>query len=97
MQIRDILNQILWDPHFQRIKQEFFIQYIHRGVPGDILIIPCMILEKVRSDSFEYWNDIIKETIRIPFHRIEKIFNQRTNEILYKKRQSGDTPGNKSV
>jgi len=97
MQVRDILNRILWDAHFARVKKDLFIQYIHRGVPGDMLIIPCTILEKVRSDSFEYWNDTIKETIRIPFHRIEKIFNQRTNEILYKKRQSGDNSGNKSI
>jgi uncharacterized protein (UPF0248 family) len=87
--IREILNKINWDPSFSKKKDQFFIQYTHRGALDNNLIICYSQIKKVRSGSFEYWNDTIRETVRIPFHRIEKIFNKETHEILYKKRSSG--------
>lgn len=93
MKIRDILNKIVWDSQFSRQKERFFIQYTHRGVSGDNLMIPCSYLEKVLSDSFEYRTISLNEPVRIPFHRIEKILNYQTNEILYEKRLPGVSSG----
>ena len=89
MNVRGILNKIKWDLSYSKNQHQFFIQYTHRGVINDNIIIFYSQLKKVRSDSFEYWNEIIRETVRIPFHRIEKIFNNETHEILYKKRLPG--------
>ena len=86
MQIREILNKIVWDPKLLIKKGQFFIQYTHRGVPGDKLIISCDLLTTIFSDSFEFLKETENEPVRIPFHRIEKIFNHETNEILYLKR-----------
>lgn len=71
------------------------IQYTHRGVPKDYLIIAFENLLEIHSDSFEYWNSAIQERIRIPFHRIEKIFNEQTNQILYIKRVTGASTNGK--
>ncbi len=92
METREILNKILWHPSFTSKKGQFIIQYTHRGAKGDNLTISCELIDKVNSDSFEYRNESIREPVRIPFHRIEKIFNNQTHEILYKKRVSGDPP-----
>ena len=89
MYIREILNKLNWDPSFTEKKHQFFIQYTHRGALNDNIIICYTQIKKVCSGSFEYWNEIIRETVRIPFHRIEKIFNNETHEILYKNRLSG--------
>ncbi len=86
MKIRDILNKINWDPSFRIKKHQFFIQYTHRGVQDNNIVIPCTQINKVHSGSFEYRNEV---NLRIPFHRIEKIFNNETHEILYKKRTLG--------
>ena len=87
MHIRDILNKLKWDPSFRMKKHQFLIQYTHRGAPGDNIVVCYTQINKVRSDSFEIWNET--EIVRIPFHRIEKIFNKETHEILYKKRTLG--------
>ena len=89
MLTRDVLNKVLWDSDYKDKKDQIHIKYTHRGVPGDFLIISCLKLIKVRSDSFEYFNDFSNEIVRIPFHRIQKIFNHQTNEILYNKRGPG--------
>ena len=89
MYIREILNKIKWDPSFIKKKHQYSIQYTHRGIIGDHVVICYTQIKKVCSSSFEYWNEIIRETVRIPFHRIEKIFNNETHEILYKNRSSG--------
>lgn len=86
MIIRDILNKISWDPSFPSKKSQFFIQFTHRGVQDNNVVISHTQINKMHSGSFEYWNETI---VRIPFHRIEKIFNNETHEILYKNRTLG--------
>jgi uncharacterized protein (UPF0248 family) len=91
MQTRDILNRIKWDPSYKGKEHQFFIQYTHRGLKNNYMIICYTQITKVHPDSFEYINESINETVRIPFHRIEKIFNNLTHEVVYKKRIIGES------
>ena len=79
MNIRDILNKLVWDPHYSPRKKQFFIQYTHRGVFNNTIRISCNQILRIHSDSFEYRNTIADEEVRIPYHRIEKIFNYLTH------------------
>ena len=83
---RDFLNKLKWDPKYKGKENEFFIQYTHRGAPNDYIIICYSQITEIHSDSFEIHNETLNESLRIPFHRIEKIFNNLTHEVVYEKR-----------
>jgi uncharacterized protein (UPF0248 family) len=89
MRTRDILNSIKWDPRYEGKENQYFIQYTHRGAMNDNMVISYSQITEVNPDSFEYLNKSTNETVRIPFHRIEKIFNNLTHEVLYKKQKTG--------
>ena len=82
--IRDLLNKLKWDP--EEDIRDYVIVYIHRGALNDRRQIPAHLIEKIYVGSFLYTIDD-EETI-IPFHRILEIRNIRTQEIVYRKRNS---------
>jgi uncharacterized protein (UPF0248 family) len=80
--LKNILNRIIWD---QKLNPDNFkIVYIHRGGINDISSVNGKSLKWVGNSWF-----IIKmetEEISIPFHRILIVQNEKTGEILWRKR-----------
>jgi uncharacterized protein (UPF0248 family) len=80
--IRDILNQILWDKRLRA--EDYTITFIHRGAENDKKIIPFQSITTISTSFFGYEEGA--EYIIIPFHRILKIENIKTGEIIWQKR-----------
>jgi len=80
--IRDLLNQLKWDP--KEDINDYIIVYIHRGALNDRRQIPAHFIKEIYVGSFLFTLDE-EETI-IPFHRIIEIRNIRTQELVYQKR-----------
>ena len=85
MILRDFLNKLLWDDQYGLHRGDYEIIYTHRGAPRNQLKINCSEIVCVNPDSFEYYDKYLDEKKRIPFHRIEQIFNHDKKEIVYKK------------
>ncbi|MBD3351190.1 MAG: DUF504 domain-containing protein [Candidatus Lokiarchaeota archaeon] len=85
IQIRYYLNKLIWDPNEKDKINDIDIVYIHRGAPNDQLRLNCGDIDKVNSDSFEYVDPETGYDKIIPFHRIEKIVNNKNKEIIYQK------------
>lgn len=64
---RDILNEIKWrfDPNRCRV------HYIHRGAPGDVMIIDGSAIKKIERSFMILKGDT--QDVYIPLHRILKI------------------------
>jgi hypothetical protein len=80
--IRDILNQILWDKRLRA--EDYVITFIHRGAENDEKTVPFQSITTISTSFFSYKEDA--EDIIIPFHRILKIENIKTREIIWKKK-----------
>ena len=78
MVLRDLLNKILWDSKENRFNYE--ITFIHRGAYLDEKRLSCGSIKEVRSSWFTY--DSENEEVLIPFHRIIRILNINTKEII---------------
>ncbi|ABR56480.1 RNA repair domain-containing protein [Methanococcus aeolicus] len=86
--LKELINKILWHPDYDA--KDYEITYLHRAgdkEKGDksISLTKSISMENMLiNDSF-----IIYEegpiTRHIPFHRILKIRNKKTKEILYEK------------
>ena len=75
--VRKLLNELKWHP--QKSLKDVYIVYIHRGVPGDKLIIPA---EGIKLEKSFF---VVGGT-KIPYHRIvevrkgDKVIWRRKNE-----------------
>jgi uncharacterized protein (UPF0248 family) len=83
--LRDFLNRLLWDDRYKGQREDYDIIYTHRGAPRDQLKINCTEVACVNPDSFEYYDEFLDVKKRIPFHRIEQIYNHTKKESIYKK------------
>jgi len=83
MTLRDVLNRIRWDP--QNDNNVYQITYIHRGDVGDRRTILFSDIQEIHSSWFSYESPDSGETT-IPFHRVTEVRNQKSGEILWKKR-----------
>ncbi len=83
MTLRDVLNRIRWDP--QSGSSVYQITYIHRGDVGDRRTILFSDIQEIHSSWFSYESSDSGE-ITIPFHRVIEVRNQKSGEILWKKR-----------
>ena len=97
MIIRDYFNKLLWDSKSNKIRKEIDIIYINRGVPGNQIRINYNEIIKIYPDKFKYFDSISEIYKIIPYHRIKKILNTKTEEIIYKKKTLDNDNAYKSV
>ena len=81
MLLRDLLNRIVWDPREDCENYEILI--IHRGVNGDVKRISMSDIVKVTKSWFIYLDSGLEQPI--PLHRVLKVVNLRTREVLWSK------------
>ncbi|MEM2942665.1 MAG: RNA repair domain-containing protein [Candidatus Bathyarchaeia archaeon] len=80
--LKNVFNRILWD---RRVKGgDYSITFIHRGAPHDEKTIVASSLRNVGRSWFTY--DDHGEEILIPMHRIVKVENLKTGDVLWRKR-----------
>jgi len=84
--IRDYFNKLLWDSNSNKIRKEIEIIFINRGVPGNQIRINYNEIIKIHHDKFEYFDSTSEIYKIIPYHRIKKILNSKTGEIIFKKK-----------
>ncbi len=82
--LKNILNRFFWDKAVS--PNDYELSFVHRGAPDDTKTIPVSSVEKVGGSWFAYRADNDGETT-IPFHRILKIRNIRTGQVLWKSRR----------
>ena len=84
---KKVLKQLQWDSNF--VDKQFSLVFIDRGTRTntstinckDVSLYPCTFgVQKRNPDTWAY------EQAEIPYHRIIKIFNTVTNEILFSKK-----------
>ncbi len=81
--IRKILNQIKWDSNKTLVDYE--ITFLHRGAPEDLKTYPAEKIQEIESSYLLFIDEETDEDIVIPFHRIRKIYNKKTKEIVWEK------------
>ena len=79
--LRDLLNQIIWDP--RRNRGDYELLFIHRGVPGDIKRISVSDIVEVRKSWFIYLDSGLEQSI--PLHRVLSVIDCRTGEVIWSK------------
>ncbi|HUX98019.1 MAG TPA: RNA repair domain-containing protein [Candidatus Deferrimicrobium sp.] len=88
-QIRRILNQIKWDS--DKNISDYEISFLHRGAINDLKTYPADKIKEIKISYLLFIDETEDEgEVLIPFHRIRKIFNKRTNEIIWKNVQTRD-------
>jgi len=87
MKIHEILNKFRWDENFKSKIDDYILIYIHRGAINDEKVIKLTQITKVNKDSFYYKETEYDEETYIPYHRIKMIKSNKTNEIIYEKRE----------
>ncbi|MHA1276612.1 MAG: RNA repair domain-containing protein [Candidatus Helarchaeota archaeon] len=80
--IRKILNQIKWDK--SKNSMEYEITFLHRGAVGNRKTYSATQIKDIKS-SYLIFNETEGDEVIIPFHRIRRIFNKRTNQIIWEK------------
>jgi uncharacterized protein (UPF0248 family) len=83
MTLRDVLNRIRWDPRSD--SSVYQITYIHRGDVGDKRTILFSDIQEIHSSWFLYESSDSGE-ITIPLHRVIEVRNQKSGEIIWRKR-----------
>lgn len=81
--IRKILNQIKWDSN--KTLADYEIIFLHRGAPEDLKTYPAEKMQEIESSYLLFIDEETDEDIVIPFHRIRKIYNKKTKEIVWEK------------
>ncbi len=81
MLLRDLLNRIVWDPREDR--EDYEILFIHRGVNGDVKRVSMSDIVRVTKSWFVYLDSGLEQSI--PLHRVLKVVNLRTREVLWSK------------
>jgi uncharacterized protein (UPF0248 family) len=83
-QIRRILNQLRWDP--EKKISDYAISFLHRGATNDLKTFSADRIKEIKISYILFIDETEDEgVVLIPFHRIRKIFNRQTNEIIWKK------------
>ena len=79
--IRKVLNKLKWD---SQDLDECEIYFLHRGAPDDLKVYPGHKVKEIAS-SYLLFLDEEEEEVVIPFHRLRKIYNQKTNQLIWVK------------
>ncbi len=84
--IRKILNQLKWDS--QKNLSDYNITFLHRGAPNDLKTYPADKIKAIKISYLLFVDEITLEDVVIPFHRIRRIYNKQTNEVIWEKLES---------
>ncbi len=82
--IRKLLNQMKWDNN--KNLSDYEITFIHRGAPNDLKTYSAARIKAIKSSYliFVEEEEEVGEVV-IPFHRIQRILNKKTNQIIWEK------------
>ncbi|MHA1267207.1 MAG: DUF504 domain-containing protein [Candidatus Helarchaeota archaeon] len=81
--IRKFLNQLKWDPH--KNLSDYEITFLHRGAkPDNLKTYPAEWIHDIKISYILFINEENEEVV-IPFHRIRRISNKKTQEIVWEK------------
>ena len=82
--IRKILNRIKWDSQEDVVNYE--ITFLHRGAPDDLKTYPAERIKEIKG-SYLLFVDVENDEgeVIIPFHRLRRIYNKKTNELVWVK------------
>ena len=78
--LRNVFNKITYDTRERA--GNYVVYFVHRGVPGDTREISASLITKVGPSWFRYATAESDETL-IPFHRVRRIVNLRTGEVMW--------------
>ena len=82
--IRKLLNQMKWDN--SKNIPDYEITFIHRGAPDDLKTYSAARIKEVKSSYIIFVEEEEEDgEVVIPFHRIRRIVNKKTNEIIWEK------------
>jgi len=81
--IRKILNSLKWDS--KTSISDYYITFLHRGAPNDLKTYPADKIKEVKISYLLFFDEVSQEDVVIPFHRIRRIFNKRTKEVIWEK------------
>ncbi|MDY6958738.1 MAG: RNA repair domain-containing protein [Halobacteriota archaeon] len=76
--IRETLNKIKWTDKLENYE----IEFLHRGLPGDRKVIACERITDIRRGFFSYKNGI---EVTIPYHRV-RVIRKKSGEVIWEKR-----------
>jgi len=82
--LEQVFNQLEWDPSLKDQVEDIRIKYIHRGAPSDTITIPYTKIKDINGHYFIIDTEY-EENTYIPFHRVLKVWNQKTGEVFYEK------------
>ncbi len=79
---KKILDELKWHP--KKNLKNVYIVYLHRGVPGNRIIVPA---ENIKLEkSFFVLENKEGTSTRIPYHRILEI--RKGEEIIWRRRKT---------
>lgn len=81
--IRKILNRLKWDS--EKNISDYEILFLHRGAPDDLKTYPADKIKEIKISYLLFSDDVQEEDVIIPFHRIRRIYNKKTKEIIWEK------------
>jgi uncharacterized protein (UPF0248 family) len=81
--LRNVFKKITWDARERA--GNYVIYFIHRGVPGNTREINVSLITKVGPSWFTYARAESEETL-IPFHRVIRIVNVQTGQVMWMSR-----------
>ena len=82
--IRKILNRIKWDSQEDIVDYE--ITFLHRGAPDDLKTYPAERIKEIKGSYLLFVDEENEEgEVIIPFHRLRRIYNKKTNELVWVK------------
>jgi uncharacterized protein (UPF0248 family) len=77
-----MLNKIKWHKSFD--PRDYEVHIIHRGVPGEVKVIPAFCITEVLSGGFKF-KDADGDEKAIPYHRVLLIRDKVTGKALFQK------------
>ncbi|MGQ9543740.1 MAG: RNA repair domain-containing protein [Candidatus Bathyarchaeia archaeon] len=81
--LKNIFNKILWDKSLD--SRDYAVTFTHRGAPSDEKTIPTTSIRHVGKSWFIYDDEGVE--VYIPMHRVKRVVNLKTGEVLWMKRQ----------
>jgi uncharacterized protein (UPF0248 family) len=82
--IRKLLNQMKWDN--SKNISDYEITFVHRGAPDDLKTYSSARIKAIKSSYLIFVEEEEEEgEVIIPFHRIQRILNKKTNKIIWEK------------
>ncbi|NVM53635.1 MAG: DUF504 domain-containing protein [Candidatus Helarchaeota archaeon] len=81
--IRKLLNRMKWDS--KENISDYEITFLHRGIePSNLKTYPADLIKEIKISYLLFMTED-QEEIVIPFHRIRRIYNKKTNQIIWEK------------